>query len=183
MGQALVIIDVQKDYFPNGRCELFEANEALTVIVKLLQHFREIGAPVYFVQHISDKDSTFFIPDTDGVQIHPEIMPLHTEKVIVKHTPNSFYNTTLEAELKSINVKELVVCGMMTHMCVDTTVRAARDLDFNITLISDACATKELKWSGQKVPASVVQTVYMASLNGRFAKVETSADYLASIYS
>ena len=71
-------------------------------------------------------------------------------------------------------ITELVVCGMMTHMCVDTTVRAAKDLGYLVTLISDACATKDLEWNGRKLPASLINDVYMASLNGRFATVMSS---------
>ena len=70
------------------------------------------------------------------------------------------------------------MCGMMTHMCVDTTVRAAKDLGYLVTLISDACATKDLEWNGLKLSASFINDVYMASLNGRFATVMSSTDYL-----
>ncbi len=100
------------------------------------------------------------------------------EQVIIKHTPNSFFGTDLLAELRKNFVTELVVCGMMTQMCVDTTVRAARDFGFSVTLISDACAAKDLEWKNRTIPADPVQAIYFASLSGSFAQIMTGAEYL-----
>lgn len=178
MNTALIIIDVQNDYFPNGKCELFQPEQALAATKKLLQYFRRNKMPIYFLQHVSSKDASFFVPDTNGVQIHPALQPLPSEKIIVKHMPNSFKQTALQQTLQKAAVTELVICGMMTHMCIDTTVRAAKDLDYEITLISDACATKDLVWQDHKLSANIVQSVYMASLNKKFANVVTSTSYL-----
>lgn len=179
MNTALVIIDIQNDYFPHGKCELFQAEQALTVTKKLLEHFRTKKLPIFYVQHISPENATFFLANTKGVQIHKDIEPLRSENIIVKHMPNSFYETTLHEKLSTLSINNLVMCGMMTHMCVDTSVRAAKDLGYYVTLISDACATKDLEWNGRKLPASFINDVYMASLNGKFAEVITSADYFA----
>lgn len=178
MKKALLIIDVQNDYFPNGKCELYQPEPALENIKELLTYFRENNLPVYYVQHIADKTASFFVPDTDGVNIHNSITPLASEKVIIKHSPNSFFETSLQEELEKESITELVICGMMTHMCIDTTVRAAKELGYNITLISDACATKYLEQNGEKLSAKVVQHVYMASLHPRFANVMTCKNFL-----
>jgi len=106
------------------------------------------------------------------------IEPLSTEKVIVKHELSSFYDTALQEELKKQGITKLVVCGMMTHMCVDTTVRAAKDLGYEVSLIADACATKSLNWMGESISADVVQKVYLASLEGGFADVIDYKTYL-----
>lgn len=179
MKKALLIIDVQNDYFPNGNCELFKAEEALHTIKRLLEDFRKSNLPVIYIQHISAMQATFFVPETDGVEINKEIEPLDKETVIVKHYPNSFYETKLQEELIKNDVTDLVVCGMMTHMCVDTTVRAAKDYGYKITLISDGCATKDLEWNGDTLSASIVQSVYMTSLNQKFATVTTSTEFLS----
>lgn len=177
MNTALVIIDVQNDYFPHGKCELFQAEQALTITKKLLEHFRIKKLPIFYVQHISLENATFFLPNTKGVQIHKDIELSSPKNVIVKHMPNSFHETSLHEMLSSLSIKNLVMCGMMTHMCVDTSVRAAKDLGYYVTLIADACATKDLEWNGRKLPASFINDVYMASLNGKFAEVMTSVDY------
>ena len=176
--KALLIIDVQNDYFPGGNCELHEPEAALKAIKRLLEHFREKGLPVYYIQHIAAKDAAFFAPDTEGVKIHEGIHPLETEKVFSKHYPNSFYETGLLAELEKASVSELVVCGMMTHMCVDTTVRVAKDFGYPVTLIENACATKRLEWNGEEIPADIVQKVFMASMNHKFAEIMTDEDFL-----
>lgn len=181
MKKALLIIDVQNDYFSNGKCELYKSEEALNTIQKLLESFRKQNLPVFYIQHVSTTQATFFIPETDGVQIHKGIKPLDTETVIVKHYPNSFYETKLQDELMKNEITDLVVCGMMTHMCVDTTVRAAKDYGYKITLISDGCTTKDLEWNGDKLPASIVQSVYMTSLNQKFATVTTSENFLREV--
>lgn len=179
MNTALIIIDIQNDYFPQGKCELFQAEQALTVTKKLLKHFRAKEFPVFYVQHISPENATFFLPNTRGVQIHKSIEPLTSEHVIVKHMPDSFHETTLHEQLSLLSIKNLVMCGMMTHMCVDTSVRAAKGLGYNVTLIADGCATKDLEWNGRKLPGDLINDVYMASLNGKFAEVMTSGEYFA----
>ena len=177
MKKALLIIDVQNDYFPNGKCQLYKPEIALNTIKDLLKIFRKQNLPIIYIRHESIH-GTFFNPNTNGVQIHNDIKPLDTETVIVKHYPNSFYETNLQNKLVENGVTELVVCGMMTHMCIDTTIRAAKDYGYKLTLISDGCATKELEWNGDYIPADTVQSIFMASLNQKFANVITSTDYL-----
>lgn len=178
MKKALLIIDVQNDYFPGGKNELFEADKALEVIKKLIAKFRGNDEPIYYIQHISAPTAKFFVPGSQGCEIHEAIKPRENDKVIVKHRPSSFLGTNLQEELQKDGTTELVVCGMMTHMCVDTTVRAAQDYNYKVTLISDGCATKDLERNGNTIPASVVQETYLASLQGMFATVMTGEEYL-----
>ena len=178
MKTALLIIDVQNDYFPNGNCELFQSELALKEVKRLQNFFRKKELPVYFIQHISDKQASFFVPDSFGAEIHNEISPMDGEKVFIKNRPSSFSNKDLQLELVSNHIEKLVVCGMMTHMCVDTTVRAAKNFGYHVTLISDACTTKSLDWKGETIPANVVQSVYMASLENAFADIMTSKEFV-----
>ena len=109
-------------------------------------------------------------------QLEGEILVYHLQTVIEKHYPNSFYETNLHHKLIESEITELVVCGMMTHIYIDTTVRAAKDYGYQITLISDGCATKDLEWNGVTLPATLIQNVYMASLNKKFANVILSSE-------
>ncbi len=93
------------------------------------------------------------------------------EEIIIKHRPDSFLGTNLKEKLEEKSVDAFVVCGMMTHMCIDTTVRAAGNYGYSVTLIEDACATRDLVWGGITVLAEQVQTAYMAALDGTFARV------------
>ena len=169
---ALLIIDIQNDYFPGGAMELEGADAAGAKAGAALQKFRNNGNPVIHVQHLSARPgSTFFLPGTRGAEIHSSVSPRDTEMVIEKNFPNSFRGTRLEQTLKDAGVKNLVVAGMMTHMCVDATVRHAADLGYKITLLGDACATRAQSYAGEKVPARQVHTAFLAALNGFYAKV------------
>lgn len=179
MSQALLLIDIQNDYFPGGRNELHGAQAAAQQASRVLEHFRAQGLPVFHVQHISlYAGATFFLPDTDGAAIHELVAPMSGEAVVVKHAPNSFCGTGLKELLDRQGVDQLIICGSMSHMCVDTTVRAARDFRLLVTLLHDACATRDLVWNGQTVPAQQVQAAYMAALDGSFAKVVSVDEFL-----
>lgn len=179
MKQALLIIDIQNDYFKNGAMELVGSEEASLIARKLLDKFREENLPIIHIQHISTRaGATFFLPNTFGAEIHENVRPKENEKIIIKNFPNSFRDTDLLEYLKSENISDLVVCGMMTHLCVDTTVRAAKDLGFDITLIADAVATKDLEIFGKRVYASEVNLSFLAALNYFFSNVITFVDYL-----
>ena len=172
MPKALLLIDIQNDYFEGGRSPLWNSLEALENAKNTLYSIRLAGLPVIHVQHVNIREgATFFLPDTYGVQIHDRAAPLDSEFVVVKHSPNSFYETGLAGILEWNHINELIVCGMMSHMCVDTTVRAAKDHGIAVTLLEDACTTKDLNWNGETIPADVVHKTFMAALNGMFAKV------------
>ena len=181
MTKALLVIDIQNDYFPGGKMELVGSAEAAKVAASVQQHFRENGLPVINIRHESLKpDATFFLPGTLGAQIHADVLSVEGEVVITKHYPNSFRETGLGEVLAGLGVEELTVVGMMTHMCIDTSVRAANDLGYKVTLVGDACATKALDFNGLNVPAPNVQAAYLAALDGSFATVVAASDLLAS---
>jgi nicotinamidase-related amidase len=179
MNTALLIIDIQNDYFDKGTMPLVGSDNASNNAKLILERFRTDCLPVIHIQHIATRPSaTFFLPNTKGAEIHDNVKPIGDEKVIVKHYPNSFRETELLDYLKSKNITDLVICGMMTHMCVDATVRAAKDYGFNIILISDACATKDLEINGQIAKAEEVQISFLSALNYSYATVKTTNNYL-----
>ncbi len=180
MKTALILIDIQNDYFEQGAMTLSGSEKAGKKAGLILERCRAENRNIIHIQHIATRpDATFFRPGTVGAEINESVRPLPGEKVIVKHFPNSFRETGLLDYLTSLNVTDLVVCGMMTHMCVDATVRAAKDFGFNITLIGDACATKDLETNGQKVIAKEVQNSFMAALGYFYATVTSAGEYLS----
>ena len=171
MKEALLIIDVQNDYFPGGANELSRPFEAEKRIQELIAESRTCGRPVIYIQHFNPPDDTFFLEGTLGAEISARIRPQPEDKVIIKRYPNSFLETELDAYLKSLQVDTLIVCGMMTHMCVDTTVRAAMDYGYQVCLVTDACATMDLELNGETIPAEMVQKAFIAALDGAFATI------------
>ena len=174
MNQALLLIDLQNDYFPGGAMELAGSTEAGVQAGKLLEVFRSKKLPIVHIQHVALKPgATFFLPNTRGAEFQPSAAPAKGETVFRKHYPNSFSETPLLEHLRKQKISRLVIAGMMTHMCVDTTTRAASDLGFDCVLAHDACATKSLSFAGVVVSAKDVQAAYLAAIDGSFAKVQT----------
>ena len=171
MKEALLIIDVQNDYFPGGANELSHPLDAEKRIQRLIIESRLCGRPVIYIQHFNPPNDTFFLEGTFGAEISDRIRPAENDKVTVKRYPNSFLETELDAYLKSLQVDTLIVCGMMTHMCVDTTVRAAMDYGYQVKLAADACATMDLNLNGEIIPAETVHKAFIAALDGVFAEI------------
>ena len=182
MKTALLLIDIQNDYFPGGRMELDGSLQAVSAAARLLAAFRKQSWTVYHVQHIStNPNATFFLPGTPGAEIHQAVRPLPAEPVITKHCPNSFLDTDLLERLRAANIGSLLISGMMSHMCVDATVRAAYDLGFNCIVTHDACASKDLVFHGITVPAAHVHASFMAALEAIYAQVTGVDEFLENM--
>ena len=174
MKTALLLIDIQNDYFPGGKMELFNPLEAAKKAYMLLQCFREHGGNHVHIQHISKSPTaTFFISGERGTDIHDSVAHFEGEPIVYKHYPNSFRETNLLELLKGWGVERVVITGMMTHMCVDGTARAAADLGFQVIVAEDACATKDLMHGGTTVPAEHVHKAFLAALKS-YGQVMTS---------
>lgn len=182
MSTALLLIDIQNDYFPGGAMECAGASAAGAQAAKLLAAFREQRRPVIHVQHLSVRPGAgFFLPGTPGAEIHAAVRAVGDEPVFKKHFPNAFRETALLEHLRLSKISALVVAGMMTHMCIDTTTRAASDMGFACSLAHDACATRALSFNGVQVPAESVQAAYLAGLNGLFARVRGVNELLTEL--
>lgn len=182
MNTALLLIDIQNDYFPNGRNELVNTIEASEQARKLLSNFRENNRPVIHIQHLSVRPgASFCVPGTNGADIHESVLPGSNEKIITKNFPNSFRETELHQYLQEKQIDDLVIAGMMSHMCVDATVRAARDLGYRITVAQDACATKDLSFENGMIPAKKVHGAFMAALNYFYADIKHSDELIEEL--
>jgi nicotinamidase-related amidase len=108
--------------------ELVGMEGAAKKAAKLLTEFRTAGKQIFFIRHLSTRpEATFFIPGTQGIiDIHASISPLPDEAVIEKHFPNSFLQTELLSLLRETDVTDLVICGAMSHMCIDTTCQGCK---------------------------------------------------------
>lgn len=168
---ALLLIDIQDFYFPGGRSPLEDPEKASLNAQKILEKFREKGMLVVHVRHNAKS----------GADIHTHVAPIKEEKVISKDHVNSFKDTDLLKYLKANKVKQLVICGMMTHMCVEAATRAAHDYGFDCILVGDACATRDLKYGNQVIKAVDVHLSTLSSLDGYYAKVMNTEEYLDSL--
>ena len=178
MARGLVIIDIQRDYFPGGAYPLVDPEAAAANAARVLAAFRAAGEPVLHLQHIWDApDALFMRLGTDGVEIHDAVAPVDGEPVISKTEPNGFLQTDLDAELRTRGIDELVVAGMMSSMCVDATVRAAADLGFTTTVVHDACAAPDLQFGGETIPGRTVHAAFMAALADGYSTLIAADDF------
>ncbi|MDR6918330.1 nicotinamidase-related amidase [Pseudomonas sp. 3296] len=178
--QALIVVDIQNDYFPQGKWPLVGADAAADNAVRVLKAFREAGDSVVHIRHeFTSEEAPFFTPGSEGAKLHPNVLNLDNEPVVLKHFVNSFRGTELKSILDEQGIKELVVVGSMSHMCIDGITRAAADFGYNVTVIHDACATRDLEFNGVTVPAAHVHAAFMSALGFAYANVVSTDEFLA----
>ena len=178
---ALILIDIQNDYFPGGSWEVDKMETVAANAARLLAHAREAGQLVIHIRHEAGSDKApFFRPGTSGAQINDTVRPLETEAVVLKHRPNAFHETDLLDLLRDAGVVNVTICGAMTQMCVDATTRAAVDHGFKTTVVSDACGAKAGSFGGIDVTAEVMQAAFLAPIAMSYAKVVTTEEALAA---
>jgi nicotinamidase-related amidase len=175
---ALIVIDIQRDYFPGGQMPLVDPERAADRAGAVLASFRQAGRPVIHVHHeATGSGSTFLIAGTEGVEPWPTVKPSEGELIVIKHFPNAFRDTSLREILDRLGVGVIAMVGMMTHMCIDATARQAADLGYRVWVAGDACATRELRHEGRSVPAPSVHAAFLAALASSYARV-SDADAL-----
>lgn len=176
--EALLIIDVQNDYFPAGKMELFQAEQALQYINRLEDEFIQHQRPIIYIQHIFDgENAPFFQAGTSGVELHRGLRLKPDSIIVEKKYPNSFFQTELKDILDQLSIEKLVITGMMTHMCVDATSRAAAEYGYDPVVIGDATATRNLTHADRTVQAIDVQTACLAAFQ-MFAQIQSTEQYL-----
>ena len=177
---ALVLIDVQKglDAPALGKRNnpAAESNMAL-----LLTEWRKRSLPVLHVKHNSTEPNSTLRPGMPGNEIKEAVKPLSNEILFEKTVNSAFIGTGLESYLKSKGIQDLVVVGLTTDHCVSTSVRMASNLGFNVWLVGDATATFEREnYDGTLFSAEQMHEINLASLNGEFCSVITTAEALAN---
>ncbi len=181
MKTALLLIDIQNDYFPGGKMELVGPLDAAKKAHELLQCFRDHHQRHVHIQHVATKPgAAFFLPGDWGADIHDSVAHFEGEPLVIKHYPNSFRETDLLDLLKGWGIGRVLITGMMTHMCVDATARAAVDFGFQVIVVEDACATRALKYGETTIPAEHVHKAFLAALKS-YGQVTTADQVLAQL--
>jgi nicotinamidase-related amidase len=167
---TLILIDCQNTY-TRGVMELEGVQAALDEAAALLDRARSAGIPVIHIQHDDGPGSLYDVNGESGA-IVARIAPRDGEPVVVKNYPNSFVQTALDDQLKSVGAGNLIIAGFMTHMCVNSTARGAFNLGYAPTVVAGATATRSLPGvGGSDMPAAVLQVASLAALTDLFAVV------------
>jgi nicotinamidase-related amidase len=177
--QAIIVVDFQNDYLASGSWPLSGIDAAVEKAVRVINNARTNGILVIHVRHESTEGAPFFVAGTPGAEIIPAVAPKDGEQVVVKNFPNAFRDTDLKAQLDAKGIKDVVIVGAMSHMCIDATARAAADYGFNVTVVGDATATRDVEFNGMTVSADQVHAAFMSALGFAYAKVVTAEDVSA----
>jgi nicotinamidase-related amidase len=180
MADALVVIDIQNEYFPGGAIPLPDSEGAAVRAAEAIAAARAAETAVLHVRHEAPESDEWFVPGSRGAQIHAAVEPADGETVIVKHHPNSFLETDLADRLAELGAARVAFCGMMTSMCVDATVRAAADRGLEAVLIDDACAAPDLEHRGRQVPAAEVHAAFCGALADGIATLVGAQEFAAA---
>jgi len=145
MKKALLVIDLQNDYFPGGKFPLWNTEATLCNIVQAISNAQAKKIPLVIIQHIANPAmgiAPFFNQNTDGVKIHPAVLASAPDApVVVKEFADSFVNTNLEKTLSELGVTELLLCGMMTQNCVTHTAISKSAEKYKVSILPDCCTT------------------------------------------
>jgi len=172
---ALLLVDIQNDYFQSGKWPLPGMESASGKAAELLTAFRENDMTVVHVRHENPApDAPFFRPGSPGARIHSSLAPLDHEPVVTKQHANSFRDTDLQEILDQSGVESLIIAGAMSNMCIDAVTRAAADLGYQCSVAHDACAAMDLGLGDTLVPADQVHAAFMAALSLGYANVASS---------
>lgn len=179
--RGLIVVDLQNEYLPTGKLPLSGIEAAAANAARVIADARGKDIPVFHVRHeFVNAGAPAFVPGTDGVEIQAAVAPADDEPVIVKNYVNSFRETSLKQKLDERRVEEIVVVGAMSHMCIDAVVRAAADMGYPVTVLHDACATRDLAFGGVTVPAAHVHAAMMAAFQFGYGTVKSTDEYLAT---
>ncbi|MBO0213262.1 cysteine hydrolase [Vibrio sp. Vb2880] len=141
---ALIVIDLQNDYFPAGAYPQYQAEQVLAHTLSAIDIAQQRGWPVVLMQHVGGAEAPFFKTGSDGVKLHSALLAQASASVVVeKQHADSFLNTTLSDVLRAQNIRELVVCGMMTQNCVTHTALSPAASDYSVRVLSDACSAPD----------------------------------------
>ena len=140
--QALLVIDPQNDYFPNGSYPLWNTGIVLEKMKQAIIAAKQKSIPVILIRHEGNENSPFFKPGTEGAEVHKEITALAPDApVIIKKFADSFEQTPLFGLLTELKISELLLCGMMTQNCITHTALSKMAEPYTISVIQDACTT------------------------------------------
>ena len=166
---ALLVIDVQMGMFEESD-PVYRGEELLETIVRLIEKARAAGVPVIYVQH-SGSEGHPLNPKAPGWPLHPAIAPTAGEWVIHKHHPDSFQETDLQRRLETQGIQHLIVTGIQTEYCVDTTCRRAYSLGYDVILIQDGHST----WDSPDLQAPQIIAHHNRVLGGWFARLQAAS--------
>ena len=177
---AVIVIDMQNEYFAGGKMPIPDGMQALNNSKRIVEFAHKNSMPVFFVRHLGAADGPLFAAGSRFAEFHQDLQPGKNDRVIDKATPSAFVGTDLQKQLDGLGIKQLIVTGLMTHMCVSSTARDAVPLGYSVIIPEDATATRDLAtWNDNVVDHNVLHQAALAGVADVFAAIKTTDAVLA----
>ena len=180
---ALVLVDVQAGFDEReARGERRNNSQAVANMARLLEAFRARKLPVFHIRHASQSEGSLLRPELPGFQPIEATREIDGEPVLVKSVNSAFIGTDLETRLRDAGIETLVIAGITTNHCVETTSRMAGNMGFDVRLVDDACYTFDrIGYRGGRESAQSIHDMTLSNLDGEFATIETTDTVLAAL--
>lgn len=174
---AVIVVDIQYEYYAHDgetqpKMVIPDGMAVLNNSKKIVEFARKNHMPVFFVGHVGPADGPLFQEGGRNSAFHDDLLPNQGEAVIMKATPSSFVGTDLDAQLKAAGIKQLIVIGLMSHMCISSTARDAVPLGYAVLIPDDATATRDLEsWDGSVVDHKTLHRSALSGVADVFAEI------------
>lgn len=175
---ALLVIDFQNEYF-SGNLPIPDGIPALNNAKRLVAYADQVNIPVFHIQHVAPVGTPIFAEDGATVNFHGDLQPAAHHTVLQKSSVSVFPTTDIDARLKASNIKTLIIVGLMSHACVAGAARDAVPYGYEVIVVDDACATRDIDTpDGSVVPHAMLHRASMASIADTFGNVMTTEQIL-----
>lgn len=180
--EALIVIDVQNEYFEGGKMPITYPENSFDNIKKTMHAARENNIPIILIQHTETwEHADSFRPGTYQHEIHPEVLEIGGDVTFEKHKPSSFHETGLDAYLKGHHIDTITICGYMTQMCCDTTARQGAHMGYQVNFLSDATGTLDFSNNSGSISAKTLHEAILVTQAFAFSKVMTADEWINTL--
>lgn len=180
--EALLVIDVQNEYFEGGKMPITYPENSFEMIKETMRAARKNNIPIILIQHTETwEHADSFRPGTPQHEIHPEVLEIGADVTFEKHKPSSFHETGLDTYLKEHHIDTITICGYMTQMCCDTTARQGAHMGYQVNFLSDATGTLAFSNDAGSVSAKTLHETTLITQAFAFSKVMTSAEWIRTL--
>ena len=180
--QALIVIDVQNEYFEGGKMPITYPENSFNTIKEAMRAARNNNIPVVLIQHTETwEHADSFRPGTRQHEIHPEVLEIGGDVTFEKHKPSSFHETGLDAYLKEHNIDTITICGYMTQMCCDTTARQGAHMGYQVNFLSDATGTLSFTNAAGSISAKDLHEATLITQAFAFSRVMTTGEWIDTL--
>lgn len=181
MKQALIVIDVQNEYFEGGAMPVTYPANSFDNIKKAITSAKAHQIPVVYVKHLCPPEADCFRPDSFGQELHADLIALGADHILTKKMVSAFPETDLQDYLSSKEIDTVTIAGFMTQMCCDTTARYAAHMGYHVNFLSDGTGTLDFNNSQGHASAEELHRATLITQAHCFSNVISTDSWISSL--